>query len=237
MNEKFISQQWSNIILPQDDKIKLYKLDKIFDKGLKFDVISITISAVLIFTAFILKFPHGINEWIFKIFEITAIFISVYATIFVIMKNRTEKELQKSKTRLVIESKKGMVSLERHINKKIITLVNFIKSWATFHKLKFKHTKHNHLRHIIDFINFPVDYIDINITNYKLNFEVRINDLDIINKIGEELPRNCKNLALVIDKYHIGLQDGLKIDEEGIKSAKELIVNVILTKVYNTIKF
>ena len=78
MNEKFISQQWSNIILPKDDKIKLYKIDEIFDKGLKFDVVSITISAVLIFTAFILKFPHGINEWTFKMFEIIAIFISVY---------------------------------------------------------------------------------------------------------------------------------------------------------------
>ena len=237
MNEQFIFQQWSNIILPKDDKIKLYKIDEILDKGLKVHVISMTISAVLIFTTFILLFPHGIKEWTFKVFEIIAILISVYAMIFVIMKNRTEKELQKSKTILVIDSKKERVSLEKHIDKQTMILINSIKSWAKFHKLKFKHTKHNHLRHIIDFINFPVDYIDIKIINYKLNFEVRVNDLNIVNKIGEELPRNCKNLALVIDKYHVGLQDNLEIDEGGIKSAKELIVNVILTKVYNTIKF
>ncbi|MEK6917639.1 MAG: hypothetical protein AABW51_01710 [Nanoarchaeota archaeon] len=123
------------------------------------------------------------------------------------------------------------------IKKHALVLIAQIEHWAKFHKIKFKHTQHNHLRNVIDFVDFPIDNIDVSIVDYRLFFTIRVNDLDLMNKISENLPKNCDNLVLVIDKYRIGPKESLIMNEEGMTAAKEMIINNVLSKVYDAVYF
>jgi len=232
-----LSYKFGNEIIKQEQVVRLHQMNRIFDKEIKINVVSKIISLVLITVSFLIEFPKDPSEWIMKGAEIIAIVIAVYAFSLGISHAIKRRKMNADKTLLEVEAKRKNLSLEKYIIRYVEMLSDSIETWAKFHKIKFKYTRHNHLRNVIDFYDFPIDYIDINVVNYRLFFTIRVNDLDLLNKISEDLPRNCKNLVLVIDKYHIGPKESLAIDEEGMMDAKEMIISIVLSKVYNTVYF
>ncbi len=237
MLKKSLSDKSGAAIIKQEQIIKLDKINNLLDEETKIGFYTKIASLILIITSFIIDFPRGFGDWSIKVVEITVIIISGYGLRLGINHGIKKRRASKDKTLLEAEAKRKNLLLEKYINKHTQILVDYITLWAKFHKIKFRHTRHNHLRNVIDFEDFPIDYIDINVVNYRLTFTIRVNDPDFINKISEDLPRNCNNLALVIDKYHIGPKKPLTLDEVGIINAKDIIINVILSKIYNTVYF
>ncbi len=237
MLKNLLNYGFRNTIAEQKQIVKLHQMNRVVEKETKVSVVSEIISFVLIVASFFIRFPQNINGWVTKGGEIIAIIAAVYlltlAVTFGIKKRRTSRD----KILCDIEARKKNLSIERYMARYIGILVNLIIVWAKFHKIKVKYTRHNHLRNVIDFYNFPIDYIDINVINYRLFFTIRINDLELMSKISDDLPRSCKNLVLIVDKYHIGPKEPLSLNEEGIISAKEMIINIILSKVYNIVYF
>jgi len=224
-------------ILKQEQVVKLHQMNKIMDREVRLSVASKIISLFLVVVSFLIEFPENSSDWIMKGAEIITIVIAVYAFSLAIKHSLKRRRINRDKTNLEVEAKKKTMSLERYMVKSTLVLILSIIAWAKFHKIKIKYTRHNHLRNVIDFYDFPIDYIDLNIIDYRLVFTIRVNNLELLTKISEDLPRSCDNLVLVTDKYHIGPRESLPINDEGIFAAKELILGIILSKAYNTVYF
>lgn len=235
MLKNSIKYNFNSQIKKHEEVANLSKINHILKKEIKIDLFSTSISLIIIILSFLLDFPKNINQWLMKSGEAFALGIAVYAFMIGVSYGIKKRNFNRNKTSLEIESKRKKISLNKNIRKKTNLLIASIEKWAKLHKIKYKRTRHNHLREVIDFYNFPIDYIDINVINYKLFFTIRINDLYLLDKIASDLPRNCNNLILVIDKYHIGPKENLNIDEEGIINAKEIIIGSVLSKIYNTV--
>ncbi|HLC78159.1 MAG TPA: hypothetical protein VJH92_03485 [Candidatus Nanoarchaeia archaeon] len=237
MLKNIMRNSLGSTILKQEQVVKLHQMNKIMDREVRLSVASKIISLFLVVVSFLIEFPENSSDWIMKGAEIITIVIAVYAFSLAIKHSLKRRRINRDKTNLEVEAKKKTMSLERYMVKSTLVLILSIIAWAKFHKIKIKYTRHNHLRNVIDFYDFPIDYIDLNIIDYRLVFTIRVNNLELLTKISEDLPRSCDNLVLVTDKYHIGPRESLPINDEGIFAAKELILGIILSKAYNTVYF
>ena len=103
-----------------------------------------------------------------------------------------------------------------------------LKKWAYSLGIAHDYLKTSNFRHTIIFHDFPIDFIDIEVTDYHLNYAARWHEPDELRIIFDAKPSSKAEIALTKDTHHIGPGHKIRISEENIRKLKVTLLESIL---------
>jgi hypothetical protein len=224
----------------QKKKIKnsnIRKVNSVFQKDTNYDILGLICALIVAVLSIKLTPPNTKILWLLKGVEFAGIAFAGYAIGSLINKFVKNKEVIKEKVRLETKSNKKRMSLRKFLHKNLESIGMPITMWANMNDIACNYLKYSNFRHTINFHNFPVDYIDIQIIDYHLFFIVRLHEEDYIQRLFHFLISSEIKLALTLDSNHLGPQNKIKINEDSIEKLKTTLLDNILNPAHTIISF
>jgi len=213
--------------------IELKDLDTPFQKDTKFDILGLVLAIIVGIGSFYFTPPHKLIEWILKIIEFSGIVFAGWAIGLMINKFKDTQIQEKQREILERRAKERHLSLDKYLSTILEDISKPIRKWADKNKISYDYLKYSSYRHTMDFHKFPVDYIDIQIVDYHLEFTIRMKDTEHIKKILRYLLNSEIKLVLTIDNYHLGNHPRERIEQRSIEKIKKTLIESILNPSYS----
>lgn len=214
------------------NKKRLDVLMSPFSKDAKYDILGLILACVVAVLSLYLVPPEGTVQWILKGAEITGIFSAAYAIGLMINKFVVNREKELEKVRLEELAKREGVTLDEYLDKQLSQIMQAIEKWAKIHKVKYKSFKSSSYKHTISFEDFLIDYIDVYVADYKLNFLVRSSNIDILRELFDYVAHTELKLSFVFDDFHIGSDEKMRVNMDSARTVMSVLVNSILNPVH-----
>ncbi len=207
---------------------ELSLLDTPFTRDAQYDILGLILATIVGFTSTYIARPEGTVEWTLKILEILGILFAGWAIGLMINKFKQNKALQQEKLVLEERAKSKHLTLNKYLSKILEDISKPIRKWADLNNVEYNYLKYSNYKHTIDFHDFPIDYIDIQIADYHLEFLIRMHDTDYIKRMLKHLTRSEIKLVLILDQNHLGNLSREKIEERSIEKIKHALIESII---------
>ena len=211
------------------DRIKPRRIETIFDLGTDLDILGLALAIVVGIATMQLTPPTNACLWTLKMIEFMGIGSATLAITFLLHRHIYSQRREEEKRRLIVQAKTCSKSLHEYIATEIIEEVaKPLRNWANAMRISHNYVKVSNFRHTIIFHNFPIDFIDIEITDYRLDYLVRWHEPDAIRIILDGKHKSKSNVALTKDRHHLSPLKKIRIDQKAIRRLKTNLFEYIL---------
>lgn len=218
-------------------KISLRDFASPFNLDTSLDILGLSLATFVAVATMVVMFPENEFQWFLKIAEIAGAVFAACAITLLVHRAKYEFNVKREKAKLEMKAKRENKTLEKYLQDQMNRVTEAIIKWANNYGIKCEQVKHSPYKNTINFKDFVIDYIEIEIVSFHFMFTVRINSCEVVRDFINFLKASKLKMVFVKDKYHLGPKSKIKIDEEGISYIKSTLVNSILAPIYTSAYF
>lgn len=208
-------------------------LETPFQRDTDFDLLGLILATIVGIMSFYLAPPNSVALWVIKIVEFAGIFSAAFAIGLLLYKFIRIQRREREKRNLLSYAKAEGMGMEEYVAIKIIEEISrSLKKWADSLRIGHDYLKTSNFRHTIVFHDFPIDFVDIEVTDYRLNYAARWHEPDHLRIVFDAKPKSKSEIVLTKDANHIGPRQKIKISEENIRRLKVTLLESILYPAY-----
>jgi len=211
---------------------KITNLISPFTKDTNFDILGVAIGFFIAIVNFVIEPPNNTLQWILKIVEIVGVISAAYAIGLIINMFIRDKRVEIEKLRLEQIAKRENKSINEFICEQITDISKIVEKWARLHKVKCRILNYSTHKQTIDFKDFIIDFIEIQVVDYQLLFTVRINEVDIVKSLLSYVLHSEIKMNLIMNEHYLGPEAKIRIDTDSLYKIKSALINSILNPIH-----
>ena len=210
-------------------KISLRTLETPFQKDTNLDLTGLTLATIVGVMTLFLTPPNSVALWTIKTLEFVGILSAAFAIGLLLCKFIRNQRREEEKRKLLSCAKTAGMNMGEYVATRIIEeITRSLRKWADSLGIAHDYLKTSNFRHTIVFNDLPIDFVDIEVTDYRLNYAVRWHEPDYLRIVFDGKPNAKVEIVLTKDAHHIGPRQRIKINEENIRTLKVTLLESIL---------